>query len=121
MARRSAMWLVAGALAVAAIATVVWVNRPTGLTQVPIEYVELVTNTDGRSIDVHLTYSSCLEFDRMVTDENFQNIRLAAYVHALPTCGTVPTTTHVVSLRLELPLLNRRILDYSGGPLPVAS
>jgi hypothetical protein len=119
--RRNARWLVLGSVAVAAIGTAVWVNRPGDLTRVPIEYVALVPNSDGRSIEVHLTYSSCLEFDRLVTDESIGNVRLAAYVHDRPSCGTAPTTEHVAPLRLGSPLLNRRIIDHAGNPLTVAS
>ncbi|MET7425687.1 hypothetical protein [Dactylosporangium sp. NPDC005555] len=120
MARRSMVWLGVVACAVAAAIAVVWVTRP-DLTRVPIDYVEVARDTDGRTLHVHLTFSSCQEFDRIGSVEGVRSVALAAYVHDLPSCGTAPTTSRVVPWRLELPLLGRPIVDTAGSPLTVAS
>lgn len=115
------VWLVVGVCGVLVAGAVLWALRP-DLTRVPIDRVDVVTGGDGRSLQVHLTYSSCQELVRVAVDETTRNVRLGAFVHDLPTCGTAPTTSQVVPLRLEYPLWDRPVLDYtSSRPLTVAS
>ena len=121
MRSNTKVWLAAGVCGVLAAGAALWALRP-DLTQVPIDRVDVVSGGDGRALRVHLTYSSCQEFVRLAYDETTRNVRLAAFVHDLPTCGTVPTTSQVVPLRLEYPLWDRPVLDYSTSrPLTVAS
>ncbi|MEV4514842.1 hypothetical protein AB0K00_38520 [Dactylosporangium sp. NPDC049525] len=121
MNRRRGMWLVAAAAAVV-VAAVVWLTRSPDLPRVPIGMVVVAPNSGERTLQVHLTYSSCQELVQLYVDESLASIRMVAFVRDLVTCGTVDTTSQVVTIRLELPLRGRPVVDdTTGTPLSVAS
>ncbi|WP_327001335.1 hypothetical protein OHA72_40290 [Dactylosporangium sp. NBC_01737] len=112
--------MAAGAVVVAA--AVMWLTRPPDLPRVPIDMVFVAPGSGERTLEVHLRYSSCQELVRLHVDETLNLIRMIAYVHDLVTCGTVDTTSQVVTIRLELPLRGRLVVDdTTGAPLAVAS
>lgn len=120
MYRQRMTWLVAAACGVLAAVAVVWLARTPDtarapLTPVPIAAVGVVPLPDGRTVNVHLTYSSCQEFDRVDVAEDARTVRLTAYVHDLPSCGTVPTTSQVVPVWLSSPLWDRTVVDGDTG------
>ncbi|MEV0130657.1 hypothetical protein AB0H83_19610 [Dactylosporangium sp. NPDC050688] len=121
MRTRVKVLLVVGVCGALAAGVALWALRPDP-TRVPIDSVAVEPNTGGRTLRVGLTYSSCLEFDRLTSDETGGAVRLTAYAHDRQTCGTAPTTTQVVTVRLERPLWDRPVVDaLTGRPLTVAS
>ena len=119
MQRRIRVLLVVGVCGALAAGAARWAASP-DLTRVPIDAVAVEPNTGERRLRVGLTYSSCLEFDRLASDETDGVVRLTAYMHDRQPCGTAPTTTQVVTARLERPLWDRPVVDaLTGRPLTV--
>jgi hypothetical protein len=113
MWRRGVLWLV-----VAAGGVLVWLPRGSDATRTPLRPVpieDVGERTDGHTVVVYLTHSSCQEFDRIDVAEDAHTVRLTAYVRDVPWCGTAPETSQAVPVWLGGPLERRTVVDGRTG------